>query len=228
VTTELIVGLDVDTGEAALQAVAACGDCDYFKVGSQLFTRCGPGVVQEIQDRGKKVFLDLKYHDIPNTVSEAARAAADLGVALFTLHATGGLSMIEGARRAVEGSGTRVLAVTVLTSLSDAMLRDEVGLDETAAQAVPRLAKQAVGAGAHGIVCSPREIVFVRDAVGLDALIVTPGIRPAWAARDDQARFMTPRDAAEAGADFIVAARPVLRHESPAEAVRLIREELAG
>ena len=225
--TELIAVLDVDTRDAALETVAACGACACFKVGSQLFTRCGPAVVREIQGRGKQVFLDLKYHDIPNTVANAARAAADLGVALFTLHATGGRKMIEAARNAVEGTDTRILAVTVLTSLSDSMLRDEVGVPETAAQAVPRLAKQSVDSGAHGIVCSPLEIALVREAVRPGALIVTPGIRPAWATQDDQARVMTPRQAADAGADFIVVGRPILRHENPAEAVRLIIEELA-
>lgn len=225
-STELIVVLDVDTRAEALDTVGACGDCGWFKVGAQLFTRCGPGIVLELLELGKSVFLDLKYHDIPNTVAKAAQAAADLGAGLFTLHASGGRKMIEAAREAVEGSATRILAVTVLTSLSDEMLRDEVGLPETAAEAVARLARLAVGSGAHGVVSSPREIALIRDAVGPEPLVVTPGIRPVWASTDDQARVMTPREAAEAGADFIVVGRPILRHENPAEAVRLILEEL--
>ncbi|HUW63016.1 MAG TPA: orotidine-5'-phosphate decarboxylase [Candidatus Bathyarchaeia archaeon] len=224
--TDLIVGLDVDTREQALAAVGAIGVCTHVKIGAQLFTRCGPEIVREIQALGKRVMLDLKYHDIPNTVGSAARAAADLGVALFTLHAAGGKKMIEAARKAVDGTDTRILAVTVLTSLTDAMLRDEIGIPETAAQAVPRLARMAVESGAHGIVCSPREIGLVRGAVGPQPLIVTPGVRPAWASKDDQARVMTPREAAQAGANYIVVVRPILKHENPAEAVRLILEEL--
>lgn len=224
--TELITGLDVDTREEALAAVEACVGCDWFKVGFQLYTRCGPSIVREIRGLGKNVFLDLKFHDIPNTVSKAAKAAADLNAGLCTVHALGGRVMIAGAREAVEGTGTRILAVTILTSLSDDMLRDEVGLPETAAEAVPRLAAMAVDAGAHGIVCSPREIALVREAVGAGPLVVTPGIRPAWSTRDDQARVMTPSEAAAAGASMFVVGRPILRHAKPGEAVRLILEEL--
>ena len=224
--TELITVLDADSREEALARVALCGDCGWFKVGSQLFTRCGPDVVREIIGLGKRVFLDLKFHDIPNTVGAAARAAAELGASLFTVHATGGRNMIAAARKAVAGSDTRLLAVTVLTSLTDDMLRREVGIPEHAAQAVPRLAKMAVDAGAHGVISSPREIALIREAVGRDALIVTPGVRPAWSTKDDQARILTPRQAAEAGADFIVVGRPIFNHENPAEAVMRIQREL--
>ncbi|HOH28757.1 MAG TPA: orotidine 5'-phosphate decarboxylase, partial [Candidatus Hydrogenedentes bacterium] len=121
--TELIIVLDMDTREEALAAVNACHTCQWFKIGAQLFTRLGPEIVREVQGLGKRVFLDLKYHDIPNTVAHAAKAAADLGAGLMTLHASGGRAMIETARKAVEGSNTRILAVTVLTSISDAVLR---------------------------------------------------------------------------------------------------------
>ncbi|HEO71554.1 MAG TPA: orotidine-5'-phosphate decarboxylase [Candidatus Hydrogenedentes bacterium] len=225
--TELIAVLDVNRREEALDTVAVCGACRWFKIGAQLFTRCGPAIVREVQGLGKNVFLDLKYHDIPNTVAKAARAAADLGAGLLTIHASGGQRMIEAARAGAEGSDTRVLAVTVLTSLSDKALRDEVGIPERASEAVVRLAKMAVGAGAHGVVASPREIEAIRKALGKDALVVTPGIRPAWARKDDQERVMTPRDAAQAGADFIVVGRPILKHADPARAVSLILEELA-
>lgn len=225
-SAELIVVLDVDTADEALAIVDACAGCVWFKVGAQLFTREGPSVVRAIQARGKSVFLDLKYHDIPNTVAHAARAAADLGAGLFTVHASGGRKMIEAARAAVEGSGTRILAVTILTSFSDAALRDDVGLHETAAQAVPRLARLACESGAHGIVCSPHEIRLVRDAVGPKPHIVTPGVRPAWAGKDDQERVMTPGEAAAQGADFLVVGRPILKHPNPAEAVRLVLEEI--
>ena len=224
--TELIVVLDVDTRDDALGIVNACGGCRWFKIGSQLFTRCGPDIVRAVQGLGKQVFLDLKFHDIPNTVAHAARAAADLGAGLFTLHASGGRKMIEAARKAVDGTSTRILAVTVLTSLSDAMLREEIGVPESAAQAVPRWARLAIESGAHGIVCSPQEITHVREAVGPEPLVITPGIRPAWAGQDDQARVMTPREAALAGASMIVVGRPILKHPQPAEAVRRIMEEL--
>lgn len=225
--TELIVVLDVDTREEAMAIVASCEGCDWFKIGSQLFTRCGPDIVRLIQDRDKKVMLDLKFHDIPNTVGHAVHAAVDLGVSLLTLHASGGRAMIEAAGRALEQSPTRLLAVTVLTSMNEETLRNEVGIAESPAETVPRWARIAVDAGAHGIVCSAQEITLVRAAVGPEALIVTPGIRPAWSSKDDQQRVMAPRDARHAGANYIVVGRPILNHENPAEAVRLILEELA-
>lgn len=224
--TELIVVLDMDTRDEALASVGACGACQWFKIGAQLFTRCGPDMVREVQGLGKRVFLDLKYHDIPNTVAHAAKAAADLGAGLMTLHASGGRAMIEAARNAVEGSDTRILAVTVLTSISDVVLREEVGMPESAEDAVRRLAVQAVQAGAHGVVCSPREIGVLREALGNGPLIVTPGVRPVWASKDDQARVMTPREAALAGASMVVVGRPILKHPEPAEAAALIMKEL--
>jgi orotidine-5'-phosphate decarboxylase len=225
-STELIAVLDVDTRQEALDIVAACGDCRWFKIGSQLFTRCGPSIVEEVRGLGKDVMLDLKFHDIPNTVAKGAAAAAALGVGLFTLHASGARQMITVAREAVEGTDAKILAVTVLTSVTESVLREEIGIPESPEAAVVRLAKQAVDAGAHGVVCSPQELAPLRAALGPDALIVTPGIRPAWASKDDQARIMTPGDAAKAGASYIVVGRPILKHERPAEAVALIREEI--
>lgn len=225
--TQLIIALDVDTREQAMAIANACGSCEWFKVGLQLFTRTGPPMVKYLVGRDARVFLDLKLHDIPNTVSKAAKAAAELGVSLATLHAAGGRKMIEAARRAVEGSETQLLAVTVLTSLNEEMLRSEVGMRETVSETVARYAKMAVESGAHGIVASPHEIGVVREAIGPEPLIVTPGIRPAWAAADDQARFMTPRQAAEAGADFIVVGRPIVANEDPATATVRVIEELS-
>lgn len=190
------------------------------------FSRTGPSIVREVMERDKNVFLDLKLHDIPNTVSKAAKAAADLGVGLITIHALGGKAMVEAARKAVEGSQTRVLAVTVLTSISDAVLASEMGIQETTLQAVPRLAKLAVDAGAHGVVSSPLEVTAIRAAVGNAPEIVTPGVRPAWSSADDQARFVTPKEAAQSGSTFVVVGRPILKHSSPSEAVRLVLEEL--
>ncbi len=224
--TELIIVLDVDTRADALAAVSACDACTWFKIGAQLFTRLGPDIVRDVQKKGKQVFLDLKYHDIPNTVSNAAKAAADLGAGLFTVHASGGSAMIEAARVAVQGSDTRILAVTILTSLNEATLRDELNIQETPEAAVCRLAKLAVDAGAHGIVCSPRELGRLRDTLGDEPLIVTPGVRPAWAMKDDQQRVMTPREAAQGGASMIVVGRPILKHPEPARAVEMIIEEM--
>jgi len=224
--TELIIVLDVDTQGEALSIVNACGSCNWYKIGSQLFTRCGPEIVQQIQAMGKHVFLDLKFHDIPNTVAHAAKAAAAMNVGLFTVHALGGRNMLSAARKAVEGTVTKILAVTILTSHSEDTLKNEIGLGETALEAVPRLACMAIEAGAHGIVCSPQEITRVREAIGPEPLIVTPGIRPAWASTDDQVRIMTPAEAAKAGSSMVVVGRPILNHANPAEAVQLIMEEL--
>ena len=224
--TELIVVLDVDKADDAFELVEKCEGCEWFKVGMQLFARCGPSIVSEIQNRGKKVMLDLKFHDIPNTVGNASRAAADLGVGLFTLHASGGKAMIEAAREAVEETETQILAVTILTSMSEETLRTEVGIQESPAEAVCRLASMAVGAGAHGVVCSPLEVESVRQAVGTEPVLVTPGVRPEWSSRGDQQRVMTPGDAARAGADFVVIGRPILQHDDPAVAVGLIEKEL--
>lgn len=225
--TQLITVLDVDSREEALRIVAVAKGCDWFKVGSQLFTRCGPGIVAELRGKGKRIFLDLKFHDIPNTVAKAAAAAAGLGVDMFTLHACGGIKMIAAAREAIRNTECRILAVTILTSLDDDALQQEIGLRETAQEAVARYAALATEAGAHGIVCSPREIGLVRERVGAKPWIVTPGVRPSWASTDDQARVMSPREASEAGADFVVVGRPILKHANPAEAVRLIHEELS-
>lgn len=224
--TELIVVLDMDTRDEALGAVHDCGACRWFKIGAQLFTRLGPAIVHEIRDRGKHVFLDLKYHDIPNTVGNAVRAAADLGAELITLHASGGCAMVESARKAVEGTNAKLLAVTILTSISASVLNEEIGIAETPVQAVRRLAVQAINAGAHGIVCSPLETAILRETLGPAPLIVTPGVRPSWAAQDDQVRVLTPREAAQAGASMIVVGRPILKHTNPAQAVALIMKEL--
>ena len=224
--TDLIVVLDVDKADDALAIVEKCEGCEWFKVGLQLFTRCGPSIVNDLQNRGKKVMLDLKLHDIPNTVGNAARAAADLGVRMFTLHASGGKQMIEAAREGVEGTATKILAVTVLTSISDDVLREEIGIQESPTQAVVRFANQSIAAGAHGIVCSPLEVAMVRDSLGPGPVLVTPGVRPDWAGHDDQKRVMTPGDAAKAGANFVVVGRPILKHDDPAVAVGLIEKEL--
>ncbi len=195
-----------------------------LKVGLELFAAEGPSAVGAAAALGRPVFLDLKLHDIPNTVAGAARSAARSGASLLTVHASGGAAMIEAAVRAA-GSGVTVLAVTVLTSLdSDALAA--VGLAGPPEAAVVRLARLAVGAGAGGLVCSPHEVAAVRAAVGKGPLLVVPGVRPAGAAKGDQARVATPAEAISAGADVIVLGRPLRDAQDPAAAARGVAASL--
>jgi orotidine-5'-phosphate decarboxylase len=219
----LVVALDVPTlDEARKIASALAGHVGWFKVGLELFTAHGPAAVEAIRAFGP-VFLDIKLHDIPTTVERAARRVADLGVGLLTVHASGGAAMV---RAAVDGLGDagRVLAVTVLTSTSD----DELAaINAPAAETqVPHLARLAVGAGAPGLVCAPRDLVAVRGTVGGEILLVTPGIRPAGSGDDDHARAATPRAAVRDGADLLVVGRPITRAEDPAAAADAITAEL--
>lgn len=204
-----------------------------FKVGKELFTSCGPEAVKAVQRHGGQVFLDLKYHDIPNTVAQAMVAAAGLGVQLANLHALGGAEMMETAASAVskgfsDAERPRLLAVTILTSSTVETLR-QVGIEHSVAEMVVRLAKLAKESGMDGVVASPLEIGLIREACGPDFLIVTPGVRPSFAAQDDQKRIMTPSDAVQAGANYLVIGRPIAKAADPADAARLIAEEiLAG
>ena len=196
-----------------------------LKVGLELFVAEGPAVVRAAAELGLPVFLDLKLHDIPNTVEGAARSAARAGAALLTVHATGGAEMIRAAVRGA-GPGVRILAVTVLTSM-DAAALGAVGLAGPPEAAVVRLARLAVEAGAGGIVCSPLEVAAVRAAVGPSPLLVVPGVRPAGAALGDQSRVATPRDAVRAGADVLVVGRPLREGGDPAAAAARIAAEIA-
>jgi orotidine-5'-phosphate decarboxylase len=223
----LIVALDVATGEeAAALAARLAGHVGMFKVGKQLFTAAGPTAVRRLIEADARVFLDLKYHDIPNTVSGAVAAAAALGVSLVDVHALGGRSMIAAAATALDASRTRLLAVTVLTSHDEASL-SEIGLTGPVASAVERLALLARSSGAHGVVASPHEIAAIRAACGPDFLIVTPGIRPAGAKAGDQARAATPAAALEAGADYLVVGRPIVQALDPFAAAAAIVAEMA-
>jgi orotidine-5'-phosphate decarboxylase len=195
-----------------------------LKVGLELFAGEGPAAVRAAAALGRPVFLDLKLHDIPNTVEGAARSAASSGASLLTVHAVGGEAMIRAAVGAA-GGRLRILAVTVLTSLDDAALV-AVGLAGPTEVAVVRLAKLAVGGGAHGIVCSPHEVAAVRAAVGPVPLLVVPGVRPPGAARGDQARVATPAEAVRAGADVLVLGRPLRDAPDPAAAAREIAATL--
>jgi len=229
---KLIVALDLPSGGAAsLMAEALQGHVGMFKVGSELFTAEGPVTVRYLVTTGMKVFLDLKFHDIPNTVRAAAREAAELGVSLVNVHASGGRKMmeaaLEGARSARDGSHPKVLAVTILTSLERLDL-EEVGISGTPEEAVIRLARLAESAGLDGVVASPREISAVRRACGPGFLIVTPGIRPASAAVNDQARIATPASAVQAGADYLVVGRPITSAADPVAAADAIVAEMDG
>lgn len=222
----LIVALDVPDAAAA-RAIARrlAGEVGMFKVGSQLFTAGGPDFVRELVAEGHRVFLDLKFHDIPNTVAGAISSAAGLGVSLVTIHAAGGRAMIEAAAEAARGTTVRVLAITVLTSL-DATALDAIGMTGGVEGTVARLARLAADAGAHGVVASPHEVRALRGARGAGFLVVTPGIRPAGAALGDQARAATPGAALSAGADYLVVGRPILSAPDPAAAARAIVLEM--
>jgi orotidine-5'-phosphate decarboxylase len=216
----IIVALDTDSPEAAMAAVSVlAGEVGLFKVGMELFPRGGPELVRRIREKGAEVFLDLKFHDIPNTVAGAVRSAASMGVRFATVHASGGKAMLAAAAEAAAGSGTTILAVTVLTSLDDADL-SSIGFALGTAEAVDRLAGLSAEAGIGGIVCSAREVAAVRARVGKNAVLVTPGVRLPEDSPGDQKRVVTPFEAIRAGADYIVVGRPVTRAADPAAAAR--------
>ena len=224
--TELIIALDVDTLAAAARLVRTLGPAvTWYKIGKQLFTRFGPTAVAQLKAAGKRVFLDLKYHDIPSTVAKAVGAAAVIGADLTNVHASGGPAMLSAAAAAAADSGIRVIGVTLLTSLDRTEL-DAIGISADPGTQVVRLARLVHTAGLAGVVCSALEIAPLRAACGQDFLLVAPGIRPGTSARDDQRRVMTPRAAAAAGADFIVVGRPVTQAADPAAAAAAILADL--
>ena len=226
--TTLISALDVPEMETALTMVDKFGEeVQWYKVGKQIFTKFGPEIVRSLKSRGKKVFLDLKFHDIPNTVAQAIHSAASIGADIVNVHASGGPAMLTAAAQAARETGVTVIAVTVLTSLDENELR-AIGLQATPAEQVVRLAKLTKDCGLAGVVCSPKEITLVREACGRDFLTVVPGIRPAGAAAGDQKRIMTPAEAAKAGADYIVVGRPILQADDPQGAARAVNAELAA
>jgi len=229
----LIVALDVDTIDAALTLVERLqGLVTRFKIGSQLFTAAGPAAVEAVHKRGGLVFLDLKYHDIPNTVAGAAREATRLGVFMLNVHASGGRAMMQAAGAAAAGAakdlGARrplVLAVTVLTSLDRAALARELGVTSSVEGHVVHLCQLARAAGLDGAVASPNEIRAIRTHLGPSWVIVTPGVRPAGSEADDQSRIATPAAAIRAGAHYVVVGRPITAAPDPARAAEAI---LAG
>ena len=230
----LIVALDVDSLERATGLVdALAGQVTRFKIGSQLFTASGPAVVDAVQKRGGEVFLDLKFHDIPNTVEGAAREAVKLGVFMFNVHASGGRAMMRaasrGAAEAAQALGLPrplVIAVTVLTSLDRAALAGELHVASSVEGHVLHLCTLAREAGLDGNVASPNEIRAIRNAMGSGWTVVTPGVRPPGSEHHDQSRVATPRAAVEAGADYLVVGRPITGAPDPARAAEGILSEM--
>lgn len=232
----LIVALDVESAQEARELFARLRDyAGMFKIGSQLFTAAGPDIVRELVAGGASVFLDLKFHDIPNTVAAAGVEAARLGVSMFNVHALGGNQMMRRTMDAVLEASVRegierpaVIAVTVLTS-ADSDTLAEVGIPSDPLTTVRRLAHLAQACGLDGVVASPREVALVRASVNAgDFLIVTPGVRPSGATADDQKRIMTPAETVLAGADYLVMGRAILKADDPQRAVIKIVEEMAG
>lgn len=226
---DVIVALDLPTTADALKLVDRLGDAGtYYKVGAQLFTSAGPQLVEGLKERGKSVFLDLKYHDIPHTVARSVEAAAALGVDMLTLHASGGTTMLDAARDAAGEDGPILVGVTLLTSFTAAeveavwdkeirSIRDEVA----------RLTAIAVDAGMGGVVASALEVEALKRRHGTELLVVTPGIRPAGGLAGDQVRTATPGQAVSAGADYLVIGRPIYEADDPAAAMAAVRREVA-
>ncbi len=223
--TKLIIALDYAQPQLALNLAAELDPtlCR-LKVGKELFTRGGPQLVETLQQRGFDIFLDLKFHDIPNTVAKALTAAQDLGVWMVNVHALGGPRMLAAAREAITGP-TKLIAVTILTSMGPDELR-AIGLPSDPEENVLRLAGLAHEAGLDGVVCSAQEAPRLKSTFGKSFQLVTPGIRPAWAAKGDQTRIMTPADALAAGSDYLVVGRPITQAPDPLAALQRIHAEI--
>jgi len=238
VTARDSLGLALDVGnfKKAEELVSKLNNyVGVFKIGSQLFTAEGAKVVNMLNERGGKVFLDLKFHDIPNTVARAAEVATKSGVYIFNVHTSGGYEMMKAAAEATKKTslalGIRkplILGVTLLTSINQEILEKEIGIKKRLEEQVVHLAKLAKAAGLDGVVASPREIKEIRKACGEDFIILTPGIRPAGKSSDDQKRIMTPREAIKLGADFLVIGRPIRNAFNPVEAAKEILKEMEG
>ena len=230
---KVIVALDYPSERAAFELIdqlepSLCR----LKVGKEMFTRLGPGFVEAIQKKGFEVFLDLKYHDIPNTVARACEAAADLGVWMVNVHAAGGRRMMEAAatalaRRTSAENTPYLIAVTVLTSMSAEDLL-ELGINRSPAEQGLSLAHLAQSSGLDGVVCSAQEAEAMKAALGKDFLLVSPGIRPAGSSADDQRRIMTPQDALKAGSDYLVIGRPITQSDTPLAVLRTINSEISS
>jgi orotidine-5'-phosphate decarboxylase len=226
----LIVALDTpDAAAAAALVTRLGGTCTWFKVGLELFTAGGPAVLEPLLKRGHSIFLDLKFHDIPNTVAGAVRSGAGLGVRMMTVHAAGGPVMLAAARGALDGltDPPELLAVTVLTSM-DAEQLSATGVELAPRAQVEALARMGLAAGFKGFVCSPQELSELRGLAGPDGVLVVPGIRPAGAESGDQKRIATPAEALRSGASYLVVGRPITQAANPVEAAEAILDEMAG
>ena len=234
VSDRLILALDVNEHNYALEIVDKFSDyVNIYKVGLELFSSCGPRIVEDIHRKGKKVFLDLKFHDISNTVSKAAVSVTKLGVHMFNVHASGGLEMMKKCKEKIVEvclkeniERPKILGVTVLTSLSREILRDELGIQYGLRTHVRHLSALALKAGLDGVVASAREVEVIRNHCGKGFLIITPGIRPSWTPPDDQKRTMTPKEAIREGADYLVLGRAVMQQPDPLKAIELISLEM--
>ncbi len=230
VTSPVIVALDFPEEKQALDLVQRLDPTRCrLKIGKEMFTRSGPQLVEKIAAQGYEIFLDLKFHDIPNTVAGACRSAADLGVWMINVHTLGGRKMMEAAREAVDKSSAKplLIGVTILTSMGQDDI-EEVGLSGTPAENVQRLAMLAHTAGLDGVVCSPKEVEMLRQSVPETFNLVTPGIRPAWSEKGDQTRITTPADAMRLGSSYLVIGRPITGATEPLEALGKIEAELSG
>lgn len=226
--SKVIIALDFnDMGTALSFALQLDPQKCRIKVGKELFTTAGPKLVERFVGMGFDVFLDLKFHDIPNTVAKACAAAAELGVWMVNVHASGGRSVLTAAREAIDQYEKKplLIGVTVLTSLSAEEL-SEIGMEGTTEQVVNRLAKLAQSTGLDGVVCSPLETAMLREACGNDFKLITPGVRPAGSSQDDQTRIMTPEDAIKSGSDYLVIGRPITQAENPAAALESISQSI--
>jgi orotidine-5'-phosphate decarboxylase len=223
----LIVALDLPTQAKALALVSVLsGSVSTYKIGLQLYTAAGPAIVQAVAATGAKIFLDLKLHDIPTTVAKAVGAAGELGVQMLTLHLSGGSAMLKAAAEA-KPPHLSLLGVTVLTSATQETL-GEIGIDLQLRDQVIRLAELGKSSGVDGLITSPREVSVLRERLGPEMMLVTPGVRPVWAAADDQKRFTTPNEAIKAGADYLVIGRPITAAPDPRAAVERVVEEMPG
>jgi orotidine-5'-phosphate decarboxylase len=234
VSEKLILALDVSGYNQAIELVDKFADyVGIFKIGPELFMSSGSKIVEDINKKGKKVFLDLKFHDIPNTVSKSAVVATKLGVYMLNVHTSGGFEMMKRSRDSVVEvclkenlSRPRILGVTVLTSISKEVLTNELGIPYSVRTHVKHLSSLALRARLDGVIASPREASMIRTHCGKGFLIVTPGIRPSWTPPDDQKRTMTPKEAIREGADYLVIGRGILQHADPMKAIELISLEI--
>lgn len=232
----IILALDVPSYDEAVEIIERFKDpISTFKVGSELYTSAGPRIVEKIHSLGKNIFLDLKFHDIPNTVAKSAVAAARLGVSIFNVHALGGFEMMKRAsdslsKYAIEHNldRPRMIGVTILTSMDQKTMQDELGIALRMSAQVKHLAGMAKRAGLDGVVASAEDAPMIREKFGNDFLIITPGIRPSWAPPDDQKRSYTPKEACRRGADYLVIGRAITAQPHPVNALKRIEDELKG